>query len=139
MESRRNFIKNSCFACLGLTGFGSILNACSTPQSVFVSSLEQNRLMIPLSEFAGTSFRIVRNRSAEYDVFIHKNGDIYEAIEMRCTHNDIALRFTGQKLICNAHGSEFDLKGQVIKEPASKPLRKFKTSINAQQLLIHLV
>jgi cytochrome b6-f complex iron-sulfur subunit len=57
---------------------------------------------------------------------------------MKCTHQDQPLVSSGKSLYCNSHGSQFDLEGKVIKDPASRPLRKFVTAVEGEQVLIQL-
>ena len=138
MNSRRTFIKNSCAACLGMTAMGLLLESCVTSQNVLKPVLENNQLQIALEKFQSSNHYILRNKSLPFDILVIKDQDQYTALQMRCTHNDIALNFSGKKLICTAHGSEFDLKGNVTKEPASRALTKYKTSIHEQLLTIQL-
>jgi Rieske Fe-S protein len=49
---------------------------------------------------------------------------------MKCSHQDNSLTVTKTGLFCSSHGSTFDLEGNVTKEPALEPLKKFKTEIN---------
>jgi cytochrome b6-f complex iron-sulfur subunit len=81
---------------------------------------------------------------AEYDILlVKKSEELFDAIYMRCSHRENPLTATATGLHCSAHGSSFDLNGQVMKEPATAPLQKFPTefdkttgtiSINIQSL-----
>lgn len=136
MQSRRNFIKNSCSVCVGLIGMQWLLESCHTAQPVFLATMQQNQLAVPLSAFADKNALLVRHANLSYDILLVKEQDVYRAFEMKCTHNDVALHFTGQKLVCQSHGSEFDLQGNVIKDPAPRPLKKYHTKIQDQQIII---
>jgi Rieske Fe-S protein len=57
---------------------------------------------------------------------------------MECTHQGAELSAHGELLTCPAHGSEFDKLGNVMQGPAQSNLRKFKTKIENQYVLIHL-
>ena len=138
MQTRRDFIKNSCVACMGLSAFAPILASCGTTQSVVKPTLVQYFLSVPLAQFANTPTAILRHHQLEYDILVVKQENEFTALQMRCTHNDIALTFSGKKLICQAHGSEFDLKGQVTKAPAAANLHTYRTSVKDSQLIIHL-
>ncbi len=138
MQSRRQFLKKSCAACLSLSVLGVVLDACSTSQMIVRPALERNTFSIPLTQFETTPSVILRHKELPFDILVVKHGQQFSALQMRCTHNDVALSFSGKKLICSAHGSEFDLQGKVTKEPANAPLTMYTTSILNQQIIIHL-
>lgn len=138
MTTRRNFIKQSCMACMGLTALGSLVSACGSSRAVIHPTWTQEALQISLDAFLTASAVVVRHKNVEYDILVVKEATQYTALQMRCTHNDIGLTYAGKKLICSAHGSEFDLHGQVLKAPASRNLHSYRTSVQDQQLLVHL-
>jgi len=96
-------------------------------------------MSVPFSSFAGSNVLVVRNNRMEYDILLVKKpaGDAI-ALLMKCTHQDNALTATENGLLCPVHGSTFDLLGNVTKEPALNPLKKFKTEITNQAITIYL-
>ncbi len=138
MQSRRTFLKNTCAACIGMSALGIFLDACSTSQHVVKSSVENNTCAIPMEKFQTTRTVILRNKQLPFDILVVHEKDQFFALQMRCTHNDVALSFSGNKLICTAHGSEFDMQGHVVKEPAALPLTNYRTEVKENQLLIYL-
>ena len=125
-------------ACIGMSAMGILLDACVAPQHILKPSLENNRFNIALNQFQNSNYTIIRHKNLPFDILVVKNENQYTALQMRCTHNDIALNFSGKKLFCASHGSEFDLQGKVLKEPASASLTKYKTSVNEQLLTIYI-
>src|ERR1700752_1051161 len=122
--NRRNFIKSSCTFCATAASAGflaSMLNGCvSLP--VYKGNAEQNKINVPLSSFAESRVLIVRNSQMEFDILLVKNSENdISALFMKCTHQDNALSANKDGLYCTSHGSTFDLKGNVTKEPALKP------------------
>jgi nitrite reductase/ring-hydroxylating ferredoxin subunit len=138
MNSRRQFIKNSCGACLGLVGINFLLESCATPKNVVASEIINNTISVSKDKFLTSNVYLIRNKKLDFDILLVKNKTDFQALEMRCTHNDVALSFTGNKMVCNAHGSEFDLKGNVTKEPANKPLSKYKITETENSITIHI-
>lgn len=138
MNSRRQFIKNSCLACMGMGSLATLLTACGSTQAVFTPLQDKRKLVVPKEKFAATSSIIVKNKLLEFTILLVKNNNSFKALQMRCTHNDVALSFTGKKLLCHAHGSEFDLNGKVIKDPAPKSLTEYPISEDAQNIYIHI-
>ncbi len=56
---------------------------------------------------------------------------------MKCTHRANPLTATKDGLYCPAHGSRFDLNGNVTEQPATEPLKQFKTSINQTSVIVN--
>ncbi len=140
MANRRDFIKSGCIACMGLTGIATFLEACSSPLQVIKNSRSAlpNVLSIPQSTFtAATRVIIVRDDKLDNDILLVKGKDNYKALSMYCTHEGEPLTATDTKIFCNAHGSQFDFDGNVIKEPALKPLKQFKTEIISNYINIY--
>jgi Rieske Fe-S protein len=69
---------------------------------------------------------------------VQKKDDHYEALLMQCTHQNNQLTPTGNGFTCSLHGSQFNKDGIVTKGPAENRLKKFSTSVNLDQLIIHL-
>lgn len=135
---RREFIRNTCFACMGIAGFSAILESCGTPKSILKTDIQNNQIKIPLENLSQSKTQIIQNAQLPYNILVVKNENNFTALQMRCTHNDFALNFTGSKIVCNAHGSEFDLKGNVQKAPAEKSLTQYRTNTDNNFLIIHL-
>jgi len=64
------------------------------------------------------------------DVVLAWSGDAWYAFEDRCSHAGCAFSEDGEvdgtQLVCNCHGSEFDLRtGEATRGPARLPIRIF--------------
>lgn len=62
-------------------------------------------------------------------------------VEDRCSHAGCAFSedadLAGAEIICNCHGSEFDLRtGEVRRGPAERPVRTFPVRVVGDQLEI---
>jgi Rieske Fe-S protein len=113
------------------------LSAC-TPIPVIKASDEKGTMTVPLSSFTEKNkMVIVRSGELEFDILVVKSANAYHALQMKCSHQDNPLTANASGLFCSAHGSTFDLEGNVTKEPALKPLKKYKTEWNASSVLIH--
>jgi len=78
----------------------------------------------------------------ELEVLVVKvNGEVY-CLAARCTHAGAPLaegKLTGDVLICPWHGSNFRVAdGAVLKGPAEKPLKVYKTIVKDDYLFIEL-
>lgn len=129
---RRKFIKDACGYCAGVAGLSFLAGGLSSCASVPVYKTpgENGVLMVPVSSFATSAMLIVRSMKLEYDILLLKqNEQKYQALYMMCTHQDNPLSVSGTGFFCSAHGSGFDLNGNVIKAPALKPLQKFPAEL----------
>jgi Rieske Fe-S protein len=137
---RRGFIKNSCTICLAAAtaGIMQALESCS-PLELYRTEAIDKKINVPLSEFNAKEFLITRIRGEEYDLAImKKNNGQFDAFQLRCTHADTALIYSGASFTCSMHGSIFDKNGNVTKGPAEQKLRSYRTEINKDTLIVYL-
>ena len=137
---RRNFIKKSCVACMGLASVGVLLESCATGLPMVKATPQNQSLSVSLDKFSGNNnLVILRSTSLENDILLVKNNNDYKALYLKCTHEGVGLTATDKKIICSAHGSTFDFEGNVMKEPALRPLRQFRTEVTNDNIIIHLI
>ena len=141
MKTRREFIKDTCTACLGSTFLGltlSQLTGCSA-LPVYKTNLSQKTVDVPLTSFVDSNLVLVRDMQVPYDILLVKKSEQeYNAIYMKCSHRENPVSATKTGLYCSEHGSTFDLEGNVTKEPALQPLKRFKLIINENSITIDL-
>lgn len=137
---RRNFIKQSCLACGGLLLGGSILTMLEGCQSLpTYKATKGKEISVPASQFTQSKVVVVSVPWMSFDILlVKKTEETYKALYMKCSHQDQILSATESGLFCVAHGSSFDLDGNVKKEPAIEPLQQFKTRVENNQIIITL-
>ncbi|RVT98282.1 Rieske (2Fe-2S) protein [Mucilaginibacter limnophilus] len=140
MTTRRGFIKSGCVACLLAASGASLLEGCATPLPMLKVASKSNELVVDPASFISErgNMLVVRTSQLEHDILLIKDGDNYRALYLRCTHEGVDLTATKNKIYCSSHGSVFDLEGKVLKEPALRPLKTFKTQLNNNQIIINL-
>ena len=139
---RNDFIKTCGFACLGATSFVVLLQGCVSAKNITATIVGEN-LLVPKSNFEKDDkilkYLVVSNALLQYPIYVFQlSENNYTALYMQCTHQGNELTAYGEKLVCSAHGSEFDTKGNVTAGPASNPLRTFPTIVDNQNILISL-
>ena len=66
---------------------------------------------------------------------IGKNQDIY-ALNLTCTHLGCTVNATSKGFICPCHGSVFTTRGDVVKGPADRPLKRLTVEEQGDDVLI---
>ena len=144
--NRRDFLVNTCGACLAVTGISTLVTSCTASRYI-TGNIGQDGITINKNEFktgkqgkgAYRSFVIIRNESLQYPICVYRFGeDQYTALWMRCTHQGTELQASGDFLQCPAHGSEFNNHGKVTNGPADQDLRNFPASVMNDELFIDL-
>jgi len=137
---RQEFLKTCGMACLTSIGVASLLQSCATTQHFAKNEIVGEYLQVSLSEFTeNRKYVLVRAEQLTYPIYLYQiSATEYSAAWMQCTHLGAELSAHGELMSCPAHGSEFDKLGNVTQGPAQSNLRKFKTKIENQNILIHL-
>ncbi|NOT36567.1 MAG: Rieske (2Fe-2S) protein [Saprospiraceae bacterium] len=144
--NRKKFIKTCGLACLSTSAFGLLLQSCSGSKIIAAQIVGEN-IIVPLKDFeivkksekAYRNYLVIQNEKLKYPIYIFRFSEKeYSALYMQCTHQGVELTAYGDKLVCSAHGSEFDNKGNVQNSPASKALRTFPVISENNQLKISL-
>ena len=121
----------------------TLMSGCALTKHYSIP-LVDGKIDIPLSHFTDAKGKqidsiIVQNEQLKHPIFIHRlEGNQFNALWMQCPHQGAELQAFGDKLVCPAHGSEFDIHGKVLSPPANENLRQFKTITNSSSLTIQL-
>jgi Rieske Fe-S protein len=141
-NSRRSFLKDTCKVCLlGATTFSiaEFLVSCGTTAKGFKTTVTDNKIEVPLSLFDTSNSQIISPRNYEYEIAVQKNTDnTFQALLLRCTHQNNQLIPTGSGYYCSLHGSQYDKQGNVKKGPAEKGLPCLTIETTPTNLIIHI-
>jgi Rieske Fe-S protein len=137
---RREFLKTTCSSCL-TAGSGLLLasldSCASTP--VFDTRVIDQKITVPLSAFAHSDSQIVQPSNLLFDIALHRTSDgTFRALVLQCTHATNQLTTTGDGFACPAHGSTFDIEGNVTRGPAQHPLHELPTERTETTIVVHL-
>lgn len=71
-------------------------------------------------------------------VIINRRGSGFIALSRVCTHLGCLVGYDSfnNKLVCPCHAGEFDLEGNVLAGPATKPLPRYPLKISSKQITI---
>ena len=139
---RREFIKTSCTFCTAVAAsgvMGSLLDGCVAPEMIFTAEISDREIKVPEEKISGKKYLVVRSKALEYDLLVVKKSDAsFHTVAMQCTHRQQPLVVTSAGLFCNEHGSRFNFDGKVTRDPATRPLIKFKTELKDGNIVIYL-
>lgn len=146
--NRKEFIKTACFLCMGGTLAAGVLQGCGTANYYAKTNTENRKIKIPLSEFEMIDknnqkqmrkYVLVKNEQMTFPICVFRISEKeYSALYMECTHSSCELTPHGAYLQCPCHGSEFSNKGEVQNPPAENNLKTFMTTLEHENLIIHL-
>jgi Rieske Fe-S protein len=101
---------------------------------------EGNSFSVPGETMSDKKLLIIQRNNSEFDVALIKMDDgTYLSVELKCSHENQPLTATESGYFCTSHGSRFSLSGEVLTEPAIRPLKKFRTEIIDANIIIHFV
>jgi cytochrome b6-f complex iron-sulfur subunit len=133
---RRQLLKTS-LAFLGTTTLISFVYPVSKFLVPPKSSAKDSQLTISKDEIPpGTAKEIIYNETPV--VVINRRGSGFIALSRLCTHLGCLVGYDkfNAKLICPCHAGEFDLEGNVLSGPATKPLLRYPLKITSDQITI---
>ena len=139
---RKNFIKTCGLACLGTTALGLFLQGCTSIKNISVPLADGNLVLAKIDFLKNGGFYnyiVVNNSQLRFPIVIFRfSEEKYSALYLQCSHQGNELNVYGDKLVCSAHGSEFDNKGNATKGPAADPLLSLPVQIGNNNILISL-
>ncbi len=139
--NRRNFIQQSCFACIAAGAGISMLSlsSCSSTQ-VITAVPENNNIKLDLAAFGPDAKAVLlRTKQLEHDILVLKLEKSYRAIYLQCSHQNNPVNYNSGGIVCNTHGSQFDLEGSPKVGPADKRLKRFKIEEANNFLTINII
>lgn len=140
--NRKKFIKTCGFSCLGALALSQTLTGCSPTKTITVG-ITGDEIIVPIAKFVSRGkpleYITVHAAQLQFPIYLLRiSNQEYTAVYLKCTHQGNAVNAFGHKLVCSAHGSEFDRYGQNTNGPATSPLRQFPVQVIDQDLHISL-
>src|SRR5690242_492349 len=119
MTTRRDFLQHTATGCalLATVGITGLVTGCKSLPIVKTDVVDKT-ITLDNATLQDNAVHIVRTKQFDYDLLlVRENAGGYDCLVMQCTHQDYPLTYTGNGLVCNNHGSQFDLQGNVKKDP----------------------
>ncbi len=128
--NRRDFLKTS----LKTIAVGSIALSALDVKKLFAEAEADNTStaakVISLSDYP--ELASVGGNTSIGNLFISRTGDSkFLTLSLLCTHKKCSVDYTGSGFECPCHGSTYNSSGKVTKGPATKNLKSYKNTYNA--------
>lgn len=66
---------------------------------------------------------------------VREGADLY-ALSLVCTHLGCTVNVTPREIVCPCHGSVFDRRGQPLKGPAGRPLKRLQMEDRGDSVVV---
>lgn len=129
--NRRDFLKTS----LKTIAIGSIALSAIDVKKLLAQAENSNdssavAKVINLSDYPDLAS--VGGNATIGNLFISRTGDSkFLALSLLCTHKKCTVDYTGSGFECPCHGSTYSATGKVTNGPATKNLKSYKTTYDA--------
>ena len=124
---------------LGVAGCGLLAAGCASLVTHAVTPVDGvvklNPATLPELTKVGGSLRIQPAGHPE-PIYVLRADDaggraVYNAVSPICTHRGCTVETQGTVLVCPCHGSTYSRAGTVLRGPADRPLRSYRTITGA--------
>ena len=116
-----------------------IFTSCSATLPTYETRFAGNSITVPVSNFDNSSFNIVRDDTAPYDIILVKESPLaYYSMLLKCSFDEKPLDPTPAELVCPVCGSIYNFDGTVKKGPAESPLPKFATELSTDATVVRI-
>lgn len=141
-ESRRHFL-GQCANALQAAAVGGLLapllSSCGSPRIATVrrngNGLAANVALLVADGMSATLD--VKGPDGKAILLIRESAESYIALSMRCTHKGCEVSPPEDSLmVCPCHGSQFDLTGAVVRNPAPAPLKRYQTTYQPDERVV---
>ncbi len=117
-----------------------LLAACA---SVLVRQvpLTNGRVELPLSQYpelseAGSALQILPNGETQPLIVLIDAEGKHTVVSSECTHRGCTVEAQRDRIVCPCHGSTYDRKGEVLRGPAQRALRRYQTQLTGDGVLV---
>jgi len=92
--------------------------------------------LVPNIGEAGKSTAYVRKKNPAIDTDVYDRDTPYIAISDRCVHLGCPVRWVdaSERFVCPCHGGVYDLLGERVSGPPVRPLDRFYTRVNGENV-----
>jgi nitrite reductase/ring-hydroxylating ferredoxin subunit len=127
---RRNFLLNACQACAALALVPAIasLEGCATAKGTVADGM----LTVPLGSLKGDTTLVKTKGLADNLLLVKRADGSYTALVLNCPHKHGPVKEEGAQLVCEWHGSRFDLEGKVLNGPAKADLKHYPVEVTGE-------
>jgi len=135
---RKEFLKRCVALTAGVACMDLMLAGCaSLPYAEYV--MDEGGAVVKKTDFDDKGFVLLEVARLPAPVYVRQvDADDYTAVLLRCTHRGCTVQPSRNLLECPCHGSRYNNRGEVVKGPASRNLRPYPVTADAEYVRIAL-
>jgi Rieske Fe-S protein len=132
MISRKEFLKSASGLLAGAVALplGTLLEGCAASVFTTHAAVVENKVVIPLITLPDLTqpnsyAKVYVSKYGNPFILFSRDGGELWAVLSTCSHNGCEVRKLRTSFECPCHGSEYDLRGNVLRGPAPAPLESY--------------
>ncbi|HAI97889.1 MAG: hypothetical protein CL866_00495 [Cycloclasticus sp.] len=138
---RRVFLQKFGALSLGVTSVVTSLSACQVAKKKYrkLAVNAENELVVSRSLFEYHNYVLLDHPVEDYPIYLAKIvGNNFEALLMRCTHQQCTTEAKEGYIVCPCHGAKFEANGRVLQGPAILNLQKFSIRTDENNIYVFI-
>lgn len=142
---RQTFLKTCGAICLAAAGLPVLVSSCKSVYYAQTPALKGKTIELSRNEFEQVNkkgvttmrnYVLVELPGQTFPIYLHRTGDAFTAVLMKCSHQGNELNAHEGFLTCPAHGSEYDAQGRVTEGPADRDLTAYRVTADDHKIYI---
>lgn len=128
---------------LGVCASVATAAVCAACASVLVRQVPavNGRVELPLAQYpelaeSGAALQILPNGETQPLIVLVGADGKHTVLSSECTHRACTVEVQGDRIVCPCHGSTYDRKGDVLRGPAERALRRYRSQLTSDGVLI---
>lgn len=110
------------------------LESCATAKG----TLSNGVLTVPLDKLGDRTTLVKAGGMDDKLLLVKRDDGSYNALLMNCPHKNGPVKEDAEGLVCDWHGSRFDLEGKVLKGPSKQGLKSYPVVVSGETVQISI-
>jgi len=103
--------------------------------------LTNGRVELPLAQYpelreAGATLKILPDGETQPLIVLVDADGRHTVVSSECTHRGCTVEAQSDRIVCPCHGSTYDRRGEVLRGPAQRALRRYQTQLTGEGVLV---
>ena len=108
------------------------LESCATAKGTLANGV----LTVPMDKLGDRTTLVKASGMDDKLLLVKRDDGSYNALVLNCPHKNGPVKEDAEGLVCDWHGSRFDLEGKVLKGPSKKDLKSYPATVTGETVQI---